>query len=71
VIYLSCLLCLRRQRSDGGEQPPVGCATNRGESESFDFSVTSSLWFDTCDDTEFVTLGGLVVGPKPFGTKGL
>ena len=24
-----------------------------------------------CDDTEFVTLGGLVVGPKPFGTKGL
>ena len=25
----------------------------------------------SCDDTEFVTLGGLVVGPKPFGTKGL
>jgi hypothetical protein len=24
-----------------------------------------------CDDTEFVTLGGLVVGPKPFGTRGL
>ncbi len=24
-----------------------------------------------CDDTEFVTLGGLVVGPKPFGAKGL
>ena len=26
---------------------------------------------DQCDDTEFVPLGGLVVGPKPFGTKGL
>ena len=26
---------------------------------------------EECDDTEFVTLGGLVVGPKPFGTKGL
>ena len=28
-------------------------------------------WGEYCDDTEFVTLSGLVVGPKPFGTKGL
>ncbi len=30
-----------------------------------------SCAYVACDDTEFVTLGGLVVGPKPFGTKGL
>ena len=56
---------------DAAQAPEPASASAGAGAGDVAYGRRSSQRRQMCDDTEFVTLGGLVVGPKPFGTKGL